>query len=64
MFLRRQKKWSGIPVRLRIFQFVVTHAVEGFCVVSKAKIDVFLEILAFSFSNECWQFDLWFLCLF
>ena len=29
-------------------QFVVTHAVEGFCVVSKAEIGVFLEFFALS----------------
>ena len=29
-FLRRQVKWSGIPVSLRIFQFVVIHKVKGF----------------------------------
>ena len=45
MFLRRQIKWSGIPVRLRIFQFVVIHTVKGFGVINKAEVDVFLELL-------------------
>ena len=39
-FLRRQVRWSGIPISLRIFQFVVIHTVEGFGVVNKAEVDV------------------------
>ena len=35
--------WSGIPISLRIFQFVVIHTVKGFSVVSEAEVDVFLE---------------------
>ena len=33
--------WSGI------FQFVVIHTVKGFGIVSKAKVDVFLELSCF-----------------
>ena len=29
-FLRRQIRWSGIPISLRIFQFVMIHTVKGF----------------------------------
>ena len=36
--------WSGI------FQFVVIHTVKGFGIVSKAKVDVFLE-LSYFFSD-------------
>ena len=36
-FLRRQVRWSGIPISLRIFQFVVIHTVKNFVVVNKAK---------------------------
>ena len=36
-FLRRQVRWSGIPISLRIFQFVVIHTVKGFGVVSEAE---------------------------
>ena len=61
-FLKRQVRWSGIPVSLRIFQFVVIHTVKGFGIVNK--VDDFLELLLFWWSNECWQFDLRFLCLF
>ena len=42
-FLRRQVRWSGIPISWRIFPFVVIHTVKGFDVVNKAEIDVFLE---------------------
>ena len=44
-FLKRQVKWSDIPISLRIFQFIVIHTVKG--IVNKAKIDVFLELSSF-----------------
>ena len=43
----RQVKWSGIPISLRIFQFVVIHIVKGFSAVNKAEADVFLELSCF-----------------
>ena len=43
----RQIGWAGIPISLRIFQFIVTHAVKGFHVVNEAEVDVFLEIPCF-----------------
>ena len=44
-------------------QFIVMHIVKGFSIVNEA--DVFSGILLlFLWSNGCWQFDLWFLCLF
>ena len=46
-FLRRQVRWSGIPISLRIFQFVVIHTVKGFGIVNKAEIDVFPELSCF-----------------
>ena len=46
-FLRRQVRWSGIPISLRIFQFVVIHRVKGFGVVNKAEADVFLKFSCF-----------------
>ena len=46
-------------------QSVVIHTVKGFGVVNTAEVDVFLELsYFFNAPNECWQFDLWFLCLF
>ena len=41
-FLRRQVRWSSILISLRIV-FVVIHTVQGFGVVNKGEIDVFLE---------------------
>ena len=48
-FLRRQVKWSCIPISLRIFQIVVIHIVTAFCVVNEAEVGVFLEFLCFSY---------------
>ena len=49
-FLRRQVRWSGIPISLIIFlsfpQFVL-HTVKGFSVVSEAEVNVFLEFSCF-----------------
>ena len=36
-----------MPISFRIPQFIVIHTVEGFGVVSKAEIDVFLELSSF-----------------
>ena len=44
--------WSGIPISLRIFQFVVIHTVKGFDIVNKAEIDVFLELSSFSMIQQ------------
>ena len=47
-FLRRHIRWSGISISWRIFHsFVVIHAVKGFGVVNKARVDVFLELSCF-----------------
>ena len=46
-FLKRQLRWSGIPISFRIFQFTVIHIVKGFGKVNKAEIDVFLELSCF-----------------
>ena len=43
-FLKRQVRWSGIPISFRIFQFIVIHTAKGFGIVKKAEIDVFLEL--------------------
>ena len=47
-FLRRQVRWSGIPISWRIFQFVVIHTLKGFGIVNKAEVDLFLELSCFS----------------
>ena len=46
-FLRKQVRWSGIPISWRIFQFVVIHTVKGFSIVSEAEVNVFLELSCF-----------------
>ena len=47
-FLRRQVRWSGIPISFQNFpEFVVIHTVRGFGIVSKAEIDTFLEFCCF-----------------
>ena len=46
-FLKMQVRWSGIPISFRIFQLVVIHTVKGFGIVSKAEVDVFLELFCF-----------------
>ena len=46
-FLRRQVRWSGIPISLRIFQFVVIHTLKGFSIVNEAEVDIFLELSCF-----------------
>ena len=45
-FLRRQVRWSGIPISLRIFQFLVIHTVR-LSVGNEAEVDVFLELPCF-----------------
>ena len=54
-FLRKQDKWSDIPISLRIFQVVVIHTVKGFSIVNEAEVDVFLEFLWFF--NELMKVD-------
>ena len=47
-FLRRQVRWSGIPISFRFSTvFFVIHTVKGFCMVNHAEVDVFLEFLCF-----------------
>ena len=49
-FLRRQVRWSGIPISFRIFQFVVIHKVKGFGIINKAEVDVSL-VFSFFFDD-------------
>ena len=43
----RRVRWSGIPISLRIFQFVVIYTVKGFSIVNEAEVHVFLEFSCF-----------------
>ena len=46
-FLKRQARWSGVPISFRIFQFIVSHTVKDFGIINKAEIDAFLELSCF-----------------
>ena len=50
-FFRKQVRWPGIPISLRIFQFFVIHTAKGFGVVNKAELDVFLEFSCFFYDS-------------
>ena len=49
-FLRRQVRWFGIPISLRMFQFVVIDPIKGFSIVSEAEVDVFLKFPCFLYA--------------
>ena len=51
-FLRRQVRWSGIPISLTMFQFVAIHTVKGFCVVNEAEVDIFLAFCCFFYDPK------------
>ena len=46
-FLKKQLRWSGIPISWRIFQFVLIYTVKGFSIVNEADF-IFWYSLAFS----------------
>ena len=45
--IQKTKIMASGPITFRIFQFLVIHTVEGFGVVNKAEIDVYLELSCF-----------------
>ena len=47
-FLKRQVRWSGIPISFRIFHSLLWSTVKGFGIVNKAEVDVFLDLSCFS----------------
>ena len=51
-FLRRQERWSSVPISWRIFQFVVIHIVKGFSVLCEAEVNVFLEFSCFFYDPD------------
>ena len=64
--LRRQLRWSDIPISLRIFQFVMIHTVKGFCAVTEAELDVFVvfplqvkEEKSYTSFNKCIKSICW-----
>jgi len=46
-FLKRQVRWSGIPISFQNVQFIVIHTVKGFGIVNKAEVNIFLELSCF-----------------
>ena len=47
-FLKRQVRWSDIPIYLIIFQFFfLIHTIKDFGIVNKTDVDVFLELSCF-----------------
>ena len=57
-FLRRQLRWSGIPIYLRIFkkkkrifQFVVIHIAKGLSIIIETEVDAFLEFFCFFYKS-------------
>ena len=46
-FLKRQIRWSGIPIFQSFPYFIVIHTVKGFGIVNKAEIDIFLKLFCF-----------------
>ena len=43
-FLRRQVRWSAIPVTLRFFQFAVIYTVRNFSLVNETEIDAVVVV--------------------
>ena len=52
-FLRRQVRWSGIPISLTIFQFVVIHIVKTFSIVSEVYVFLSYSISQFNYPFSC-----------
>ena len=46
-FLRRQVRWSGIPISRRLVQFVLISTVKDFSLVNEAEVKVFLAFSCF-----------------
>ena len=52
-FLRRQVRWFGIPISLRIFQFVVIHTIKCFRVVNCSYLTLSCDRLLFMVTVHC-----------
>ena len=58
-YLKRQVKWSGIPISSRIFHSFVIHTKALAWSINRSR--CFSGTLSLCW---CWPFDLWFFCLF
>ena len=63
-FLRRQVRWSRIPIFFRIFHSLLSYTQRIWHNQQSRRRCFSGILLLFQWSNSCWQFDLWFLCLF
>ena len=63
-FLRRQVRYSGIPISKSLPQFVVIHTVKGFSMVNEAEVDVLFWNHSFLHDPKNVGNVLWFFCLF
>ena len=64
-FLRRQVRWSVIPISLRIFHSLLWFTQwKALAQSIKQKRCFSGTLLLFQWSKGCLKFDLWFLCLF
>ena len=63
-FLRRQVRWSGIPISLRISVCWDEHGQRHWRSQWSRNRCFSGTLLIFQWSSGCWHFDLWFLCLF
>ena len=64
MFIKRQVRWSGIPISWRIFHSLL-WSTQSLWHSQYSRNRCFSgTLLLFWWSGQCWQFDLWFLCLF
>ena len=64
-FLRRQVRWSGIPIYFKNFPICCDPHSQRLWRSQWSRSSCFSGILLlFLWSSRCWQFDLWFLCLF
>ena len=45
-------RWSGVPISVKIFQFVVIQTVKGLSIVTEAEVDSFLEFLCFFYDPK------------
>ena len=63
-FLRRLVRWSGIPISLRIFHSFLWSTQSKALAQSVKQMFFWNSLAFFLWSRGCWQFDLWYLCLF
>ena len=64
-FFKRHVRWCGITISLRIFHSLQWSIQSKALAYSIKRNKCFSgTLLLFRWSNRCWQFDLWLLCLF